>query len=110
MFGKGNDSLSSLAARKRLLVAESELNRTQLRREWQEFVLDADHFVRRVKSLSTVTAVLVSLAVGLAGRPKSKAAPANAPSSWLRRLARGARLASNVWMLIRALGKLPEER
>ena len=107
MFGK-EPRLSPLESRKRLLIAESELNRVQLSREWQTMahgVRDRAHRVRTVGAWASSAALLVAGVMALRRGPPAREA---AKSSWFQKALNGARLASTIWFALRARGE--EER
>jgi hypothetical protein len=96
-----------VAAHKALLLAESEINRAELGREWNSVCQDASKLAREIRSVgslaSTGAAVLASgvmLRRALSGR--------NGPgrhnghsSSWMKRLINGARAGISIWLALR---------
>ena len=109
MFGK-RPRISPLAARKQLLIAESEINRVRLVQEWQTVAEEAGRVVHRAKSFKGMATSMLSLvaAVGaFTGRPP---APAAGKSSWLQKISSGVRLASTVWLMFRARGANCEKK
>jgi hypothetical protein len=89
--------MNPLESRKRLLIAESELNRAQLLQEWQSMA-DGVHLIakraRTISSLALATAALIS---GLVTSRESKSAPAGGKHSWWHTLLKGAQLAGLLW-------------
>mgnify|MGYP001236480643 CR=1 FL=1 len=75
--------MTSLATRKQLLIAESELNREQLREE-----------IKRVTTVAGVTAG-VGLLAWLAGRKSDSSARPQTP--WWHHLMKGAGLVGTLW-------------
>ena len=107
MFGN-EPHVSPLESRKRLLIAESELNRVQLSREWQTMahgVRDLAHRVRTIGAWVSAAALLVAGVTALRRRPPG---PGTAKSSWFQKALNGARMASTSWVAIRARGEKEE--
>ena len=107
MFGK-EPHVSPLESRKQLLIAESELNRVQLSREWQTMahgVRDLAHWVKTIGAWASSSALLVA---GVTALRRGPPAPGTAKSSWFQKILNGARLASTIWFALRARGE--EER
>ena len=109
MFGK-ESCISVLAARRQLLVAESEINRVRLGQEWQALTDEANQVVHRAKSFTGMATSILSLiaAVGVFTRPAPT--PATAKTSWLQKISSGVRLASTVWLLFRPRGSNSEKK
>jgi hypothetical protein len=83
--------------RKRLLLAESELNRAELSEEWQTItfgVRDLAHRAKVIAACASSAALLV--AAFRASRPGPPPAP-RAKSSWFQKILKGASLASAIW-------------
>ena len=108
MFGK-NPRVSSLEARKRLLIAESELNRAQLIEDWQTMADGVRGLTERARSIGTLASSAVSLLTGMVSYAKSRPEPAAAKSSWFEKLVGGARLASTIWLALRPRGTDSED-
>jgi hypothetical protein len=94
--------MNPLESRKRLLIAESELNRAQLAREWAAMTADVRSITSRARSFGAITSAAALLVAGLVAVRRSKAADANAKPSWWQTLFRGTRLVSTVWLALRA--------
>ena len=109
MFGK-TSHLNPLASRKKLLLAESELNRARLVQDWQTMA-DEVHALadqaRTVRSLATAAGALVA---GLASLRRKKSAPAPEKTSWLRTLLKGAGQVSTIWSAFRPPQREPDGR
>ena len=101
MFGK-RPHLNPLESRKRLLVAESEINRARLRQEWQTMAAGARDLADRAGSLKTTAWSILPLVAGLAAFTNGKPEPAAAKSSWFDKVVRGARLTSTLWLMFRS--------
>ena len=97
MSGK-NPRRNALESRKRLLIAESELNRAQL--VWEVAALRAG--VRtlsdRAKSFSSIASSAAALVAGLAAFRRGKPANGGAKPSWLQTVLKGAGLISTLWL------------
>jgi hypothetical protein len=98
MFGR-NPHISSLAARKRLLISESELNRSQLSEEWGRMTDGVGDIAHRAKSFAAWTSSAALLLGGImAWRRRGLAALGAAKPSWVQRILNGARVASTIWL------------
>ena len=108
MFGRRSD-VNPLAARKQLLIAESELNRAQLIEDWQTMAEGVRGITKRARSIGTLASSAVSLLTGMVSYAKSRPEPAAAKSSWFEKLVGGARLASTIWLALRPRGTNSED-
>ena len=96
--------VSPLELRKKLLIAESELNRARLMDEWEaatdwHYALSAG--VKTVGSIASAASLLVS---GLRAF-RCKRDPQNgADASWLQPVVKGAGLISSLWVAFRSRG------
>jgi hypothetical protein len=104
MFGKESHA-SPLEWRKQLLIAESELNRAQLREEWQRMALGAHDLARRAKTIAAWASSAALLAAGAVALRRSASAPGAGRSSWLQKILNAARMASTFWFAFRAHGE-----
>lgn len=101
MFGK-TPRLSPFALQKQLLLAESELNRAQLVREWRTLADEAHTLTNRARTVGVMTAAAAALAAGLAAFRHKKSTPSPLKkNSWLQNLFRGAGLVSTLWSTFR---------
>ncbi len=101
MSGK-TSRMNPLASRKKLLIAESELNRAQLVQEWQTMADDAHALVRKARIIGSWAPIAASLVAGLAFfRRKKESAPAAEKPSWLQTILKGAGLVSMIWSKFR---------
>jgi hypothetical protein len=89
--------MNPLQSRKRLLLAESELNRAHLSDEWQQMTQGVHSITERAKTFRSIALAAASLAAGLSFLRRSKPAPAAQKSSWWRSLLQGAQLAGSLW-------------
>jgi hypothetical protein len=91
-----------LTSRKKLLIAESELNRAQLVEEWQTMTGDVHALTKRAQTIGWLASAAAALVAGLAsGRPK-KSAPDEEKPSWLQTVLKGAGLVSTIWRTFRS--------
>jgi hypothetical protein len=94
--------VNPLAARKRLLIAESELNRAQMVGDLSELADGVRTMASRAKSIGAITASVAALIAGLAVIPRGKPSEGAAGSSWLHRFIKGAGLAASLWSAFRS--------
>jgi len=98
MFGK-NSRINPLESRKKLLIAESEINRAQLLEEWKSMTEGVRIFGTRMKYVASVAALLVA---GLAAFRRGKPADAETKPSWFKTAVKGAKLIGSIWLAFRA--------
>jgi negative regulator of sigma E activity len=95
--------MNPLASRKKLLIAESELNRAQLAQELQAITDKVHSFANQVGTVSSLAAAAATLIAGVASlRHKKEPDPAAEKPSWLKTIVKGAGLASSVWSAFRS--------
>lgn len=109
MFGK-HIHVSSLEIQKRLLVAESDLNRAQLAEQWQGLAHEVGDLAHRVTTVGTWVSSATVLVAGLLARRNPSPPPATAKSSWLQKVLQGACLASTIRLAFRASGQKEASR
>jgi hypothetical protein len=100
MFGK-NPRVNPLEARKRLLLAESELNRAQLVQEWQAVTDEIHSLANRARTIGSLASAAASLVAGLASFRRKKSAPPDEKPSWWRTVLKGAGLVTTCWRAFR---------
>jgi hypothetical protein len=90
--------MNPLASRKKLLIAESELNRAQLIRDWQTMAGEVNAFTKQARTASSIASSAASFIFGLAPfcRKKEPAPAAEKPSRW-QAILKGAQLACSLW-------------
>ena len=93
--------LTPLESRKRLLIAESELNRAELSEEWQTMTHGAGSLARRAKTVGGWTSAAALLVVGVAGLRRGPRV-AGVKSGRFAGILKGVRLASAIWLAFRA--------
>jgi hypothetical protein len=101
MSGK-NLRMKPLESRKRLLIAESELNRAQLVQEWQTMTDEVHSLTTQARTISSIASAAASLVAGLASCRRKNSAPAAEKPSWLRTILKGAGLVSTFWQTLRS--------
>ena len=94
--------VNALESRKRLLVAESELNRAELLQEWRTLSGRVRAVAERAWSFASLASPAKSLLAGLAAFASDRSAPGSSKSSWFHKALAGARLASVIWLALRA--------
>ena len=92
--------MNPLASRKKLLIAESELNRAQLVLDWQTMADEVHALTRKAKTIGGLASVATMLA-SLALFRRKTPAPAAGKSSWLQTVFKGAGLAASLWQMFR---------
>ena len=100
MLGK-NPRMNTLATRKQLLLAESELNRSQLAREMADLRAGIRTLTGRAQSLTSIVSSVAVLVSALATFRRGKSADAGAKPPWLQTLLKGAGLISTLWLAFR---------
>ncbi|HUZ06075.1 MAG TPA: hypothetical protein VMV89_01160 [Candidatus Paceibacterota bacterium] len=94
--------MNALTSRKKLLVAESELNRAQLVQEWQTMTDEARSLVNQARTLRSMASAAAVLINGVASLRHKKSEPATEKPSWLQTIVKGAGLISTVWQTFRS--------
>jgi hypothetical protein len=98
--------MNSLASRKKLLIAESELNRAQMVRELQTISDKVHSLANQARTVSSLASAAATLIVGLASlRHKKESAPAAEKPSWLQTILKSAGLVSTIWSAFRPQGR-----
>ena len=101
MFGR-QPKLSPLESRKRLLIAESEINRVQLLDEWQAMAEGVHSLADRARSVRSLASAAASLVAGVSAIRREKAEANGAKPSWFRLALNGAQMAGDLWHAYRA--------
>jgi hypothetical protein len=94
--------MNTLATRKELLLAESELNRAQLAREMADFRAGIRTLTGRAQSFASIVSSVAVLVSALAALRRGKPADAGAKPSWLQTILKGAGLISTLWLAFRS--------
>lgn len=93
--------MNPLQHQKELLIAESELNRAQLREDWSTMTDGVRHAGAGLQSVSSLGSVAALLVTAIASFRRTRAAATGAKSSWIDTALNGAKFASSVWMAFR---------
>ena len=101
MFGK-TPLMNPLEARRRLLVAESELNRTQLVQELVAMTVGVRTLTQRVKSFGSIASTAALVVTCLAALRRGKGGRSYGKPSWFQMIRKGAGLVASLWPAIRA--------
>lgn len=101
MFGKISH-LSPLAARKQLLIVESELNRAQLAQEWRTLADEAHALADQAKTIRSMASATATLVAGLSNCRRRAASPSAEKPAWWRILLKGAGVVGTFWQTFRA--------
>jgi hypothetical protein len=96
MFGK-NPRITPLEARKRLLIAESEINRFQMGRECEAMMDGVRSLAHQVRSIRALASSAASLIAGLVSSRRRKSASAAGKPSWWQTFLQAAQLAGSLW-------------
>lgn len=106
MFGKSS-RIDRLAARKQMLIAESELNRAHLMQDWQVMTSELHALADEAHHLRSFVSAGAALVTGfVAFRRKTVAAGTEKPS-WLHTILKGAGQLSNLWAVFCAPPRAP---
>jgi hypothetical protein len=96
--------MNPLASRKKLLVAESDLNRAQLVQEWQLMAEEVNALKNKARTIGSLASAAGLLVAGVASFRRNKTAPAVEKPSWLQTALKGAGLVSTIWRTFRPQG------
>ena len=107
MFGS-NLRMNPLAVRKRLLLAESELNRARLARDMSTLTTGVRRITDRTKAIHVVALSAAGLIAGLAAVQRGNRLNAGGKSSRLEIALRVAGFISSFWLACRTRGDDPE--
>lgn len=94
--------MNPLESRKKLLLAESELNRAQLVQEWRTLADETHVLTAQAKTIGVIASAAASLVTGLLSFRHKKPAPVDEKPSWLQTLLKGAGLVAKFWSAFRA--------
>jgi len=98
--------MTALALRKKILLAESELNRAELVEELNTISMVLHGVADRAKKYSSVALSASLLMAGLTYFWRIKSAPANKKPSWWQLLLKGAKLGATLWSEFRPRPKM----
>ena len=102
--------MNPLTSRKKLLVAESELNRAQLVQAWQTMADEGRALADQARTVRSLVSAAASLVAGLASLRRKKSAPAAEKTSWLQTIIKSAGLVSTIWQTFRSQSHGQEEQ
>jgi hypothetical protein len=100
MFGE-DSRVNSLSARKQLLIAESDLNRTGLLDEMAELTASANTLGARARSFGWIGSSAALLMAGFAAIRHRRPAPATTGFSWRKSLLKATGLLSSLYLASR---------
>jgi hypothetical protein len=89
--------MNPLASRKKLLIAESELNRAQLGQDWWKMTDVVHAFATKVRMAGSLASTVAALVAGVASFHHKIPAPVAEKPSWLQTILKGAGLVSTLW-------------
>jgi hypothetical protein len=95
MLGKSS-RINPVAARKQILITESELNRARLVQDWQTLTGEAQALAAEARTIRSVVSAAASLVTGLATLRRKRAAPAEKPA-WWQTLLKSGQTISALW-------------
>ena len=101
MFGK-NPRVNPLESRRQLLIAESELNRTQLVGEMAGLATGVRTLTDRAHSFGLIASSAALLVAGLAAFRRGKSGSAEVKPSWLQTMLKRAGMISTLWLKFRS--------
>ena len=94
--------MNSVASRKQLLIAESELNRAQLVQEWQTMADEVQALATQARTISSLISSAASLVTGLMAIGRKKPVPAAEKLSWWQTILKGAGTVASFWSEFRS--------
>ena len=94
--------LSPLESRKRMLIAESELNRAQSLQDWESMTAGVRGLAEKARTLSSMASSAASLVTGLWTCRNGPSKTAAEKPSWIDTVLKGVRLAASVGLAFRA--------
>lgn len=93
--------MNELEARKKLLIAESELNRALLRKESLSFISEVHAVALQAKHLSIAASSVALIAAGFSAFKRKTPPPPPAKRMWFSTMLNGARIATSLWPIFR---------
>jgi hypothetical protein len=94
--------MKPLESRKKLLIAESELNRAQLLPEWRTMADETRALVLQARTIGGFASAAATLVAGLASCGRKAPTPAAQKPSWGQTIVKVAGLFSTFWSEFRA--------
>jgi hypothetical protein len=103
--------MNPLESRKQLLIAESELNRSQLVVNLVALGTNVRTLADRAKSFGAIASSVITLVtVVTAFRPGDKAGKVGTKPGWLSTILKGASLISTLWLTLRPPSGDPKDK
>jgi hypothetical protein len=96
MFGN-HPRVNPLESRKKLLIAESELNRAQMAGDMVALIAGVRALTVRAKTFGSIASAAALLVAGLAAFRRGKPDLTGAQSPWLQLILKGAGMISTLW-------------
>ena len=100
MRGK-HSSLSSLAAHKKLLLAESAINRVQFGRDWECLCEETHHLAHQARSVAKIASTGAALLASGSVLRRMLFRRKQRNHSWVGNLINGARYGISIWQAFR---------
>jgi hypothetical protein len=94
--------MNPLESRKKLLLAESELNRAQLAQEWHTLAGEVHALTESAKTIGFIASAAASLVAGISVFGQNQSAPAAKKTSWLQTVLQGVGVVSKIWEIFRS--------
>jgi len=101
MSGK-KTPLTPLAARKQLLLLESDLNRTQFVEAVDEWKTAVHHTKERLTQVGSMVSMATKVATTVATARRLFSRPTDGKKSWLSMLSDGMTIGTSLWSMLRA--------
>ena len=103
MFGR-KPELTALEVRKRLLIAESELNRAGLREDWTALQAETQRLVEKGRSVFSMVSTVAVAAASFSALRRIWCGGQNGKTSWLSKLLEAARVGASLWVASHSRG------
>lgn len=97
--------MNDLETQKRLLIAESELNRAYLVQDITAFTVELKSLADRATSIGTLTSSAVGLVTNLVILRQGKVQTSQEKTSWLQTTLNGISLVRKIWSLWNSSGQ-----
>jgi len=94
--------MTPLESRKRLLLAESELNRALFMEEWETLAGEVHTLVRRAGTVTALVSAAATLGIGAGLFRRKTPAPEAAKPSWPQKILKGAEVVFALWPMFRS--------
>ena len=96
--------MKPLESRKQMLIAESELNRAQLFKEWQAMSGEVHALTQKAKTIGGFASV-ATLVASLVLLRRNKSEPSGEKSSWWQAAIKGTGVVTSLWQMFRSRPK-----